>query len=320
MPYAILRTAKLKSHGNIGASLAHTFRTRETPNANPERTPENEVMHGPTTPAGVHEAVRKRLPEKHRKDAVLGIEYFVGASPDWFKGSQDGSGYFRTALEWLRERHGAENVVSATVHRDETSPHMVVYVVPRDESGRLNAKKWLGGKAALSKMQTDFASRVGAPLGLERGIEGSLARHTTIREYYAAVNQPAVQAITVSPELVTPRLLEKGFLTSTYESPEHVARRVAQQVNETIKPIAEQAKAADFERRRASELAGSVGSIQKAIARLQRLANAFEYGLTPQQVAELIRRAGEMRAANKEQQKQAIKAQLGQQRPKGPRI
>ena len=30
--FAILRTAKLKSLGNVSASLSHTYRTRETPN------------------------------------------------------------------------------------------------------------------------------------------------------------------------------------------------------------------------------------------------------------------------------------------------
>mgnify|MGYP003467690282 CR=1 FL=1 len=36
MAYAILRTEKLKTMGNIGGSLAHNYRTRETPNAVPE--------------------------------------------------------------------------------------------------------------------------------------------------------------------------------------------------------------------------------------------------------------------------------------------
>ncbi len=35
MNYAILRTAKLKTMGNIGGSLAHNYRTIETPNADP---------------------------------------------------------------------------------------------------------------------------------------------------------------------------------------------------------------------------------------------------------------------------------------------
>lgn len=42
MAYAILRTAKLKSMGSIGGSLAHTYRTREIPNADAQRDHLNE--------------------------------------------------------------------------------------------------------------------------------------------------------------------------------------------------------------------------------------------------------------------------------------
>ena len=45
-------------------------------------------------------------------------------------------------------------------------------------------KKWLGGRAKMSQMQSDFANQVKS-LGLERGIEGSKAKHTRIKEYYA---------------------------------------------------------------------------------------------------------------------------------------
>ena len=45
------------------------------------------------------------------------------------RSSQDA--YFRDALDWLKNKHGAENVVYAGIHRDETTPHMYAYVVPR---------------------------------------------------------------------------------------------------------------------------------------------------------------------------------------------
>ena len=43
--YAILRTAKLKTLGNVGGSLAHSYRTRETSNADPSRADQNEHSH-----------------------------------------------------------------------------------------------------------------------------------------------------------------------------------------------------------------------------------------------------------------------------------
>jgi len=123
MAYAILRTEKLKTMGNIGGSLAHNYRTRETPNAVPERLHLN--THDMASADEVKAAIVARLPEKRRSDAVLCVEYFIGASPDYFDGTDPkGERYFATAVEWLKERHGADNVVATSVHHDETSPHL----------------------------------------------------------------------------------------------------------------------------------------------------------------------------------------------------
>ena len=34
------------------------------------------------------------------------------------------------SLEWLRKRHGSDNVVGWSIHRDEQAPIWPVYVVP----------------------------------------------------------------------------------------------------------------------------------------------------------------------------------------------
>ena len=81
MSFAILRTAKLKSFGEIGGSLSHNYRDRPTPNANPQQTPNNE--HSLQNAESVMTAIKDKLPEKRRKDAVLCIEYLITASPDW---------------------------------------------------------------------------------------------------------------------------------------------------------------------------------------------------------------------------------------------
>lgn len=73
-------------------------------------------------------------------------------------------------------------MLSAVIPRDETTP--------LDARGRLNARELVGGKATLSKMQTDFAHEVGIAFGLERGRERSQARHQTIKEYYAHAQEP----------------------------------------------------------------------------------------------------------------------------------
>ena len=101
--------------------------------------------------------------------------------------------FFENSKKWLEKQYGSKNVVAVSIHRDETTPHLIAYVVPLDEAtGKLNAKKWLGGRAKMSQMQSDFADQVRS-LGLERGVEGSKAKHTKIKEYYAKVNQDEVE-------------------------------------------------------------------------------------------------------------------------------
>ena len=122
---------------------------------------------------------------------MYAVEFLVTASPEVMKEktreAQDS--YFADALKYLQDKHGAENVVFAGVHRDETTPHMYAYVVPIDERGKLNCRHFYGAKNALSELQSDFHAKVGEVHGLDRGIKGSKARHTSIQEYYARVKK-----------------------------------------------------------------------------------------------------------------------------------
>lgn len=233
MAKAILRTAKLKTLGNIASSLSHNYRTRKTPNADPNRSHEN--LHDMSTAREVSEGIKSRIPAKHRADAVLAVEYFIGASPEYFKTIDDPKGekYFALARKWLVERHGAENVISTSVHLDETSPHLIAYVVPLDEKGTLNAKQFLGGKQVLSRMQTDFHLSAGAPCGLERGEIGSKAKHTTVKQYYARVN--AVESMTLDSNDIQypgPVAIDRAKVASYGQK---VADALAEQYDELLK-------------------------------------------------------------------------------------
>lgn len=308
MPYAILRAAKLKSMGEIAGSLSHTYRTRETPNADPSRAHNNE-HHGGTTPAAVRAAITARLPEKRRSDAVLCIEYFIGASPEFFQEGGDAETYFSKAVQWLQERHGAANLVAWSIHRDETSPHLVAYVVPLDSAGKLNAKHFLGGKAKLSNMQTNFAAQVGAPVGLERGIEGSKASHTSIRQYYRALTASDFQHARVSPSVLAPKVLEKRLLSKTIETPEEVAARLTKAVQFHYAPSVRTAGTAALARRRAKEMAATAKAKDAALRearaalevereRVSTLCALFLDGLTPEQQQALAAQAAHLRREN----------------------
>ena len=226
MGYAILRTQKLKSGIAVRRSMTHAFREQDTPNADASRSPDNTHIGA----ADVDEALAKfnaRLPDKVRKNGVLAIEYLVTASPEDMKGKtrEQQDDYFRDALKWVEQKHGQANVVYAGIHRDETTPHMYAYVVPIDSKGKLNCRAFLGGAQALSQMQTEFAREVGQQHGLQRGLEGSKARHTSIQQYYARVQEATPR--TPSIDLPAAKLLE---------TKETYGRRVAESVIAKIGP------------------------------------------------------------------------------------
>ncbi len=225
MTFAILRTAKLTTKGSIAGSGKHCFREQDTPNADPARTPLNRSLVGPSTTAGLIEAINARLATvTHKADKpVLAIEYLIAMSPEAkiAKDPQAAEAYFRDAVSWLQDLYGKDNVVAAYAHHDETTPHLSAYVVPLVEKGGktrkrsvadgknpdgsqrrkiieqtvgaqvwLSAAHYVGSRKKLSDMQTSFAKRVGQPHGLKRGLEGSRAHHTSVRSFYRGLAAP----------------------------------------------------------------------------------------------------------------------------------
>ncbi|MFK4002246.1 MobV family relaxase [Psychrobacter namhaensis] len=274
MNYAILRTAKLKTMGNIGGSLAHNYRTIETPNADPNRTLKND--HTVATPEAVKQAIKDRLPEKRRSDAVLCIEYLITASPGWDGwGTSKEDMFFKRASLWLSDKHGAENIADVSIHKDVTTPHLVAYVVPIDQKGKLNCKNFLGGRVKLNQMQTDFAKTV-ADLGLTRGKEGSKAKHTSIKEYYHDINHARDFSIkTVSPK---PEMFE-----SKARYGEKVTAAVIEQVEPTVK--AANSILADYEKARIDKSVAEV-SYETLKKRVEPYLVAIE-GLNQEEIAKV---------------------------------
>jgi hypothetical protein len=282
MNYAILRTQKLKHLASVRRSLKHAFREQDTPNADAELTPQNIHIGANSADEGMSK-VAALLPEKRRSDAVLAIEYLITASPEVMHGKsrEQQDAYFADSLNWLKARHGAENVVYAGIHHDETTPHMYAYVVPIDATtGRLNAKKWLGGAKALSQMQTEFAANVGLKHGLERGIEGSKAKHQTVRQFYSQIEKP-VKEVRIGAEYLKPRVLKKGLLTSKYETPEQVAERVTNAVQQVYAPAVEKARKTDTERRRAEEMKNTAQGLSRQLKNAQKRLQEHEMHLAP---------------------------------------
>lgn len=231
MSYAILRTAKLKTLGNISGSLAHTYRTIDTPNADPSRTHLNN--NSLPTHADALQAIKDKLPDKVRKNGVLCIEYLITASPDWGGfGSDKQQAYFDDAVKWLKDKHGSDNVVMTGIQLDETTPHLVAYVVPYDSKGKLNCRAFLGGREKMTAMQTDFASKVGKKYSLERGEQGSRAKHEEVKKFYADIKK----GVEVELELPKP----KTFELSVNSYRERVTDEVKEQLSDSLKSLENQ--------------------------------------------------------------------------------
>ena len=254
--YAIMRCKKLSSMGSVASSLKHAYRERETPNADSSRTPDNEHRAASTTDEAMGK-LRELLPEKRRKDAVLAVEYVLTASPEWWKQASqaDQVKFFDQAQRWLAEKYGADRIVTASIHRDETSPHMTAFVVPLTKDGRLSAKEFIGNKAQMTRDQTTFAAAVQG-LGLHRGIEGSKARHTRIQAFYEALEQPEIGHKTLTPELVTARTTKAQGIAGMVgmgktETPQEVASRLTASMRAAYDPAITAAAGAREMRRKA---------------------------------------------------------------------
>ena len=136
------------------------------------------------------------LPTKVRKDAVLMCSFVVGSDREFFGklSPQEQQQFFVDCARFFAERYGEGNIISAVVHMDETTPHLHLNLIPIAD-GRLCAKL-LFDRKALQNLQTDFHSVVGKKWDLQRGREGSQAKHLSTAEFKAKkiVEQASVQA------------------------------------------------------------------------------------------------------------------------------
>jgi len=312
MNFAILRAQKLKSSVAVHRSMKHAFRAQETPNADKDRTPDNTHIGAHSVAEGMA-AFRSLLPEKVRKNGVLCVEYLMTASPEVMekmpRSEQDN--YFHDALNWLRDRHGAENVVYAGIHRDEKTPHMYAYVVPKDpDTGRLNCRRFLGGASALREMQTDFAEKVGQKYGLDRGIEGSKAKHQRVSQFYGQIERqgkiPTISEQEIKPQKVQGETLRER-LFGAKETDLGVVLRLNKKIESAVQPFVENASVAHQERLRAIQMRLTAESLEKKLNAAKPLLEVFE-GLSREETTSLIdqinkvkaEKAAKIEAANKQ--------------------
>lgn len=216
---AICRVSKVKGAGSIAGKSAHNYRLGEVPNADLQRAHLNKEyvnVHmdlAPAIEARLQEAQITRL----RHDAVKGMEFTLTASPEKFPRDEHGqvnidiknSKWVAENLRFMQQQYG-KNLVAFTLHQDEKTPHIHAVVVPITADGRLCAKE-LFNPQTLRQLQTDYAASM-KQFGLERGMEGSRARHVTMKQIYGlqqAERQSIEKDIKTPQSLKEPLTIEK---------------------------------------------------------------------------------------------------------------
>ena len=170
------------------------------------------------------------LPTKVRKDAVLMCSFVVGSDREFFSRLSSGEQqqFFVDCTRFFAERYGEENIISAVVHIDETTPHLHLNLIPIAD-GRLCAKT-LFDRKELQNLQTDFHSVVGKKWNLQRGKEGSTAKHLDTAAYkLKKMSEAADQAELRADEAEKKKLIA--------ESRQVHAERKAQQLEDRQKQL-----------------------------------------------------------------------------------
>ena len=166
----------------------------------PARSHLNERLTGPDTPDGVTGLARALMTgagvdiDKLRKDYVQAVELLFSLPVNT---AIDAGAYFRQCLAWAMERFGAENILGADIHRDESAPHCHILVLPLID-GRMCAGA-LKTRAALTSLRLSFFAEVAARFGLKASPDKmtGVTRSATVRAVLAhmgAIKDPALQS------------------------------------------------------------------------------------------------------------------------------
>lgn len=167
----------------------------------------------------IMQAVRKRIKDAGiktiRVNQNTALEIILSGSPETMNSlsPEQLEKWTEESLNWAKKTWGEQNIVAAALHMDEKTPHIHLIVVPivqgqsrrsraRDKARLRDGKKVktrkrketenrlcaneVFARPRLYSYHTDYAKKVGALYGLERGImaePGSRKRHTDSAEY-----------------------------------------------------------------------------------------------------------------------------------------
>ena len=211
MGYAVLHMEK--TSGTDTAMSAHIERTIKPKNADESRTHLNrELIRFPDGVESRTQAIQHRLDtagltRKIGNNQVRAIRVLLtGTHEDMERITNEGrlDEWCCDNLKYLADTFGRENIVSAVLHMDEQTPHIHATLVPIVKGERKRKKKEEQVKKRYRKKPTDTArlcaddimtraklksyqdtyAQAMSKYGLQRGVDGSLARHVSTSQYY----------------------------------------------------------------------------------------------------------------------------------------
>lgn len=212
MGYAVLHLEKAK--GTDSRMSAHIERIVHPKNADRTRTHLNrELVQFPEgvrnrTQAIAHRVETAGIRRKVGTNQVRAIRVLLtGSNRDMKQIEADGrlDDWCNDSLQWLRETYGEQNLVSAVLHMDEKTPHIHATVIPivtgerrkagqEEQNGKKKYRKKnpqdvrlcaddVMARHRLKHYQDTYAQAMNK-YGLQRGVDGSLARHISTMQYY----------------------------------------------------------------------------------------------------------------------------------------
>ncbi|WP_368340256.1 MobV family relaxase [Phocaeicola vulgatus] len=212
MGYAVLHLEKAK--GTDSRMSAHIERTVHPKNADRTRTHLNrELVQFPEgvrnrTQAIAHRIETAGIRRKVSANQVRAIRILLtGSNKDMKQMEAEGriEDWCNDSLKWIRETYGEQNLVSAVLHMDEKTPHIHATVIPivtgerrkagqEEQNGKKKYRKKnpqdvrlcaddVMARHRLKHYQDTYAQAMNK-YGLQRGVDGSLARHISTMQYY----------------------------------------------------------------------------------------------------------------------------------------
>lgn len=191
MSFSICRIEKIKLNGVTGIQI-HDRREKNVSHTNKDidwsRTHENiDLLQQQEK---FRRVVQSRideldLPRAIRKDATVMVQTMITSDNKFFDkmNKVEQINFFEKSYDFIKNRYGEKNMVSAIIHFDETTPHLHVNFVPVTDDGRLSARDLFSPKK-LRQLQDDFNKYVNDHgYDLERGKLDSKRKHLNVEEY-----------------------------------------------------------------------------------------------------------------------------------------